>query len=128
MNYTPIPYHLYPDKESQSRALREMVEMAILQKLHQLLGDQLIGLERMQDIAAYTLEKLPIDISAENLFKVLGGYMCDYPEVASVVTSFLREYEERSQKKTLEMMKQDLIHQNYDAAIDHAAAAANYQL
>jgi hypothetical protein len=105
-----------------------MIEMAILQKLHQLLGDQLIGVERMREIAVYTLEKMPVDISSENLFKVLGGYMSDYPEVASVVTNFLQEYEVRSQKKTHEMMKHDILQQNYDAAIDHALVAANYQL
>lgn len=77
------------------QAFREKIQADIVSLITQKLQSGEMTQERAQKIAAVVLEKLPEDITIEELYKVLPKLDDDFRELADVVVPVMIEYEKK---------------------------------
>ncbi len=87
--------------EENVNALRERIQKDIVALITDKLRSGEMSQERAQKIAATVLEKIPENISYEELYRILPKLDDDFRELADVVVPMMVEYEKKV-RKTIE--------------------------
>jgi hypothetical protein len=112
--------------DAAKKSLREQVQTQVVEMITKKLEEGTISEDRARSIAQLILEKLPEDISNEELMLVLPQLDDEFNELSDVVMPIIVEYEERVRKTVEERVLQLIKQQKFEEARKIAQKGINY--
>ena len=113
---------------TQAQELRELVErevLAIIKNLSELEGTTK---EQIQGIARRTLELIRPGMKIDELYQNIVKLDDNHPELAPVVLTVMREYEEKYAKKALTQVSQLVKDRQFDEAESIIKKVLHYKI
>jgi len=105
-------------QNDKAEIFRRFIEKECLEIVRELLKDGKVPQKRVQEIAKYVLSVIKPEMSLDELYKVVIKFDDNYPELTPVVFKVMKEYEEKHEKKAIELVS-DLVRQKkFDKAQD----------
>lgn len=109
-----------------SNQLREQIQTQVVQLITKGLEDGSISEDRAREMARLILEKIPEDVSNQELMQILPKLDDQFVELADVVLPIISEYEEKIrsavEQKALQLVRQ----RKFQEALETARKGIEY--
>ena len=112
----------------QAQELRELVEREVLVVIKKLSEVEGTTKEQIQGIARRTLELIRPGMKIDELYQNIVKLDDNHPELAPVVMTIMREYEEKYAKKALTQVSQLVKNHNFDEAENVIKKVLQYKI
>lgn len=100
----------------KSQEFRHLIQREVLKIINDLAGKPNVNEERIRGMAQLTFDLIRPGMSLEQLYQNAVKLDDCYPELAPVVFKIMKEYEERYEKKALEIVSQLIRQGKFDQA------------
>jgi len=97
---------------------RQFIEKECLEIVRKLLKDNKVSKKRIQEIAKYVLSVVKPEMTMDQLYKAVVKFDDNYPELTPVVFNVMKEYEEKHEKKAVELVGKLVREKKFDQAQD----------
>ncbi len=122
---------MYVTKLEKATALRQQIEVEVLRRLQELVEKELIDSMRAQSIAKYVLDIVPEDAGVDDLFSAVKKLGTDCSELAPVVATITRRYQEKAEELAQNRMHQLIAAGKFDDVMklaQHAMTTGSREL